>query len=316
MRTPDAPPTYNGSPLDTSPDAFGALRRSDPGAEDVGELRHRLEDDGYLYLPGFLERDRVSEVRRDIFERLAAQGVLDPTTPPYEGVCRPDLEPAHRPALDYRPDGTNESVADCAPLRELAYGGRMMALWDALLGGEAQCLEYVWFRAKGPGQSRATPPHCDAPYMARGTHRLYIAWVPYVDIGLDMGGLMLLEGSHRNSRVLEYCRRDVDVYCKDAEDAPLIESGEKTFQRNGAWSLDAITARAELGGRWLTTEYRMGDVLIFGIFTMHATCDNQTSRMRISSDTRYQLASDPVDDRWAGPDPIRHGPAAKRAAIY
>jgi ectoine hydroxylase-related dioxygenase (phytanoyl-CoA dioxygenase family) len=188
-------------------------------------------------------------------------------------------------------------------------------LWDGLLGGPAMCLEYVWFRAKGPGQSRATPPHCDAPYMARGTHDLYVAWVPYVDIGLSMGGLMLLEGSHRNPRVRAYCRHDVDVYCQNWEDAPLIESGQKTFQRNGAWSLDAISARAELGGRWLTAEYRMGDVLIFGIFTMHATCDNQTDRIRISSDTRYQRASDPVDDRWAGTHPIGHGPAAKHGVI-
>jgi hypothetical protein len=43
--------------------------------------------------------------------------------------------------------------------------------------------------------------------------------------------------------------------------------------------------------------------------------DNHTNRLRLSTDTRYQLASEPVDERWIGEDPIAHGPEAKKGII-
>ena len=49
--------------------------------------------------------------------------------------------------------------------------------------------------------------------------------------------------------------------------------------------------------------------------TMHSAGDNHTDRVRVSSDTRYQRASEPVDERWIGDDPIAHGPGAKRGLI-
>ena len=72
------------------------------------------------------------------------------------------------------------------------------------------------------------------------------------------------------------------------------------------YSDDAITTREELGGRWLSTEFKMGDVLIFSIYTIHASTDNISENLRFSCDSRYQLASEPVDERWVGPNPIRH----------
>ena len=65
----------------------------------------------------------------------------------------------------------------------------------------------------------------------------------------------------------------------------------------------------------LSAEYRMGDVLIFGMRTVHASLDNQTPFFRFSTDTRYQPASEPIDGRWVGENPIGHGAAAKRGMI-
>jgi hypothetical protein len=50
------------------------------------------------------------------------------------------------------------------------------------------------------------------------------------------------------------------------------------------------------------------------MFTLHCSLDNQSpvNRIRLSSDSRYQLASEPADERWIGADPIAHGPAAQR----
>jgi len=52
----------------------------------------------------------------------------------------------------------------------------------------------------------------------------------------------------------------------------------------------------KFGGQWQTTEFAQGDVLIFGMFTMHASVVNTSNRFRISADTRYQRANEPVDD--------------------
>jgi hypothetical protein len=307
---------YNGRPLDTSPEAFGELRRSGDVLSDPGELRRRMADDGYLYLPGLLDLELVKAVRRDVFDRAAGLGALHPDHPPYEGICHPDPAKSFRPALDYRTDRTSDSLQDCQSLREVLYTGRMIEFFERLLGGAVRCLDHIWFRAKGSGTGYPTPPHLDILYMGRGTHNLYTAWVPYVDVSYDMGGLMMLEGSHRLDAVRNgYGKRDVDVYCTNHDDAALIESGQKIWQQSGAYSLDAGGTRSELGGRWLTAEFRMGDALVFSAYTMHASTDNLTPRMRISSDTRYQLASEPADERWVGPHPVGHGVAAKRGVI-
>jgi hypothetical protein len=42
------------------------------------------------------------------------------------------------------------------------------------------------------------------------------------------------------------------------------------------------------------------------MFTMHASLVNLSDRYRLSSDTRYQLASEPVDERWVGEKPKGH----------
>jgi hypothetical protein len=60
------------------------------------------------------------------------------------------------------------------------------------------------------------------------------------------------------------------------------------------------------GGQWATTEFQAGDAIIFGMFMMHASTDNGTDRFRISSDTRYQLKSEPADERWMGVKPKGH----------
>ena len=51
------------------------------------------------------------------------------------------------------------------------------------------------------------------------------------------------------------------------------------------------------------------------MFTVHAGLDNRSDRVRLSSDSRYQPASKPADERWIGPNPIAHGAAGRRGKI-
>jgi hypothetical protein len=240
-----------------------------------------------------------------MLERLAAESVLDDRYPIDDAIARPDLKMAFRGDLALK----NLQMA------KVVYGERMMGFFDFFLGGPARHFDYTWVRAVAPGFG--TPPHMDIVYMGRGTKNLYTAWTPYGDIPLELGGLMVLERSHTHDRLNKgYGSKDVDMYCENRVGAGFTNMGGGGNISNGGWlSKNPITLRKRLGGRWLTTDYRAGDVLIFTVFNIHTSLDNNTNRIRLSSDTRYQLASEPVDERWIGEEPIGHGPAGKRGMI-
>lgn len=126
--------------------------------------------------------------------------------------------------------------------------------------------------------------------MGRGTKRVLTCWTPLGDVPLEMGPLMLLVGSHRFEAIRRtYAEMDVD---RD--------------HVTGSFSYDPIELVDRYGGRWGTSSFEMGDVLIFGMYTMHGSLDNTTNRFRLSTDTRYQRADEPVDERWIGENPIAH----------
>ena len=61
--------------------------------------------------------------------------------------------------------------------------------------------------------------------------------------------------------------------------------------------------------------FRAGDLLTFPMHTVHASLDNPTELIRLSSDSRYQPASEPADERWVGEKPIGHSLAGKHGRI-
>ena len=68
--------TFKGEALETAPAAVGALRRSDEAVGDVDELRRRMQEDGFLFMPGLLNRDQVVAARgRPIGQGPAARRV-------------------------------------------------------------------------------------------------------------------------------------------------------------------------------------------------------------------------------------------------
>jgi len=296
---------YRGSRLKTAPAYFGELRDSTDVLNDVSALRQRMDEDGYLYLPGLLDRDKALAARRSVLQRLAEQGSLDPNVDLMAGVAQPGVEFTFRPDL----------AAQNPEVESLLYSGEMMHFFDHFLGGEATHFDFTWLRAKMPGANTATQPHCDIVFMGRGTKQLYTAWTPLDDVSYELGGLMILEGSHRKQEAFgDYWQVDVDTYCENDKDSK--EHLPWTWHNTGgAFDDDALKVREAVGGRWLSCEYSLGDVLIFSMYTLHAGLDNQTNRVRISTDSRYQLAAEAIDHRWVGEAPIGHGEEAKVGMI-
>ena len=297
------PLTAQGTVLDPSPDCLGVLRDSTDVAGDPAALRARVREDGYLFLPGFLDPDRVREARKSVTDRLAEAELTDPAYPSDNAVAREGS------AVRFKPDLAHDNP----PLHELLYEGRLIEFYERLLGGPVRHYDYTWMRVMAPGGG--TPPHGDVVFMGRGTHDVFTAWVPLGDADFELGGLMVLEGSHRRTEIRDdYAHRDVDTYCSNVP-------GEEDYARDEGWrfngtlSRDPVELRERFGGRWLTTEFRAGDLLTFSIYLVHASLDNHSNRIRLSSDSRYQLASEPVDDRWIGEAPVAHGPGAKRGLI-
>jgi hypothetical protein len=293
-----------GHALDMDDTKVGLLRDSSDAFDDVPELHRRFARDGYLYLKGCLDRDEVLGARGSLTERLAAAGVLDEKFPHIEGVCKPGA------GYVFKPEITDGNVA----VQTLLYSGRLPAFYEKFYGEGIRHYDFTWLRAIGPG--KGTNPHCDLPYMGRGTHRHMTCWVPYGDISFELGGLMVLEGSHQRMDLLEnYVYRDVDAFCENKpKEAQAAKAGKWAF--TGTLSHNPPIVREKFGGRWLTAEFRAGDFITFGMFLVHASLDNRTeNRLRISSDSRYQRASEPIDERWVGPNPPGHGTAGKKGRI-
>ncbi len=293
-----------GHPLDMGEDRFGLLRDSSDAARDFAELRRRFAADGYLYMKGYLDRGQVLEARAGLTERLAAAGALDPAYPHIEAIAKKDA------GYIFQPDLT----AGNAPVQKLLYSGRLTDFYRGIFDEEIRHYDFTWLRAIGPG--KGTNPHCDLPYMGRGTHQHMTCWLPYGDVSFELGGLMLLEQSFRRMDLLEkYVYRDVDTYCENKPtEVAKVKEGKWAF--TGTLSRNPPAVRNKFGGRWLTAEYKAGDFLTFGMFMVHASLDNRTeNRLRISSDTRYQRASEPIDERWVGVNPPAHGPGGKRNLI-
>lgn len=302
-------PSYGGVPLDSLPGGFGPLRSSRDIFDSPDALRERMRVDGYCFLPGLLDADQVLRTRDVLTRKLEAEGLLDPDYPRMDAVARAGVDLAFRADL---------ATGD-AEVERLLYTGAMMAFWKRFFGEEALHFDYTWLRAKAPGDHTVTEPHCDTVFMNRGTDRLYTAWTPLGDVLFEHGGLMIFEQSHHREDLLgDYWKMDVDTYCLNGSEAAAIEAGEANWQKdrnNGMFESDAFRVQKMFGGRWLTTEYRAGDVLVFSMHTLHAASDNRSDRIRLSTDSRYQPASQPVDQRWVGAEPIGHGRAAKKGMI-
>lgn len=287
------------------PECFGELECSASLIEKPEALQERMREDGYLFIRGFFRREDVLAARRTVVTRLAACGMLEPGTDPMQAVARREK---HR-------NSPHDLAKDNAELDSLLYRGRIMDFYRRLFMEEVRHFDFTWFRAVLPGHG--TKPHCDVVYMGRGTRdRLYTAWVPIGDVPLEVGGLMILEGSHRQQeRLRAYLDLDVDAYCTNGRHAEEIESGRLMWERNGTLSNNPVSLREKLGGRWLTTAFRAGDLLTFPMQTVHASLDNPSDRVRLSSDSRYQPASEPADERWVGENPVGHSTAGKRGRI-
>lgn len=264
----------------------GALAETAVDPADPAALRRRLAQDGYLYLPGLLGAESVAQARQEVFARLHA--VDEVRAPPEEGIATG----RSRRAEEVADLGVFlAEIAQGAALRSVTHGGALAAFMTALLDAPARPFDFLWLRFMAPG--RASPLHFDHVYMNRGSDRVVTCWVPLGPVPPEDGPLLIVENSHRFQTLVEaYRGLDVDA--------------DKT--RSGSLDDNPIDLAERFGARLLTADFQAGDVVVFGMFTLHGSFDNVSDRgrVRLSCDARYQPAADPIDPRWFGANPPGH----------
>jgi len=259
---------------------LSTLREANGLLDDMDGMRERMAEDGYLLIRGLHDPDKVAEARRVVLENLQANEQIDPDYPLGLGVAAPEKRGAFL--------GGAKQVTHTDEFLALVNSPEIMGFFSEFLGGPVLTFDYKWLRAVGPGVN--TGAHYDMVYMGRGTPNLYTVWTPLDDVTYDMGPLVILAGSHQFEAVKEtYGQMDVD---RD--------------HVTGHFTNEPIEMVDRYGGQWQTNEFRMGDVIVLGMYTMHGSINNTSNRYRISTDTRYQLASEPVDHRWVGENPVAH----------
>lgn len=259
------------------------LRESNDILGDPVALKERITEDGYLLIRGLHDKETVLSARREILKNLEEKGMLAPDTSLMDGIFNPDYpEPTSTGSMGNKP------LTKLPAFKAVVEGRPIMNFFEDFLGGEARTFDFKWLRTAGPGSGSHI--HYDIVFMGRGTQDLYSCWTPFGDVSLDMGPIVFCLGSNRFNQVREtYGQADVDH--------DLIE---------GHFSENPLEVVEKFGGYWATTSFSAGDVIIFSMFMMHASLVNTSDKIRISADTRYQLAAETIDERWIGDDPKGH----------
>ena len=258
---------------------FTEMRDSSELRAEPDRLRDRFAEDGYVLLRGVLDRKQVLDLRAAYFARFDPT-FLAPGSTPEQGLFSgtvpdslPEYGTAGHPAYDLVRSEQFDAFTRDPRLREIA---------QALLDAPAELLPRRILRHFHRGSGKASRAHIDYDYMDQGSDQLVTAWIPLGDCPVECGGLIYLEGSQRASAgALDQLREYTD---RPADRRPISNDLSRTAER--------------LGGRWLWTDYRAGDVIVHSPYLVHASLDNVSDTMRLSVDLRFRRRNAELDERW------------------
>lgn len=228
-------------------------------------LRERAENEGYLFFRGLLEAQPLLEVRRQILEVCAKHGWLEPGTEQVEGIAASGLV---RVAGNAKFNRVYSDILRLEEFHALAHQPAITGIYETLfqepvLVHPRNIARVIFPRA----ENFTTPAHQDYIHI-QGTTNFWTTWFSLGDCPRSLGGLAVLEGSHH---------------------AGLFEM----HPARGAGGLGIDTD--ELEYEWVSSEMKLGDVLMFNSHTVHKGLPNVSeNKIRVSVDFRYQGVSQPV----------------------
>src|ERR1700722_13752480 len=159
-------------------------------AGDPAALRARLAADGYVFLRGLLPADPVRAAGERVAETLRAGG--------WTAAGSPRLSPAAGP-LEALADPSYRAAGTSVAFNALPYLAPLRATVRRILGPAAFSYPVKVLRAVAPESlsDRTTGRYIHRDYGGAGVQDMLTTWIPLADVPVELGGLALRPGGHR-----------------------------------------------------------------------------------------------------------------------
>lgn len=256
-------------------------------------LRKRLWEKGYLYFKGFHQNDKFSYVTKEIVKELRALDALEDFSAKNPEVAKcisseklDSFElPKSRAVFDVANNSKSvlfqdSSVSEMYHLQNILNSRKLFELFSKILDTPVSTFHKKWLRAVRTGDY--TGIHADTLYMGKGSKNVYTVWTPLHDIPIEKGGLVICEKSH----------------LFDGEVGAYRQKDSASNNGNGWLSKSPLSLENQYSCKWVTENFTAGDIVIFGLNTLHCSTVNTTDEYRFSCDTRFQPINEPVDSRY------------------
>jgi hypothetical protein len=219
---------------------------------DGAGLRARMAADGYLFFRQMLDPALVDGVGHQARRQLQAAGWTEDGPDPTE--ARP-LTPVRAVRMrDAFGDRGYQRILMDPAFNKIPFVGPLPDLMGQLLGPTGFCYPLKFPRIVYPASMVPRQP-------GNVIHKDYSStWLPLGPVPRTLGGLAVLPGSQRSTRV-------------------------------------RLRPLNHLERGWVSTDYQPGDVLVFHCLTSHAALPNHEAHLRVSAEYRWQLADQPAPRR-------------------
>jgi len=167
------------------------MRDSSDLLSDYNLLKARLNSDGYLFLRDFLPRSDVIKARTEILKMAEV---------PHEAISR--FECPYRPlevSISQAPDLrllARQDIASSPAVQMITENAKIRDFFCGIFGCKAVATtRYKWLRSVSTGEY--TGVHIDRVYLAGGSNKLTTMWIPFGDIPMKHGSLLVNVGSNK-----------------------------------------------------------------------------------------------------------------------
>eukprot|EP01098_Paradermamoeba_levis_P006483 TRINITY_DN2689_c0_g1_i1.p1 TRINITY_DN2689_c0_g1~~TRINITY_DN2689_c0_g1_i1.p1 ORF type:complete len:351 (-),score=111.37 TRINITY_DN2689_c0_g1_i1:136-1059(-) len=260
----------------------GFLDDSSHLLQDPPSLIKKLNEDGYLFIRKAIPKDVMKQGRTAVGEQLLAKEMIEPT----EDFEKLKIKPSKNHL-----SGVQE-LCKTERIKRVLEGIELENIFKTLFGDEVLTYSFKWMRAVPTNDW--TGCHMDVVYMGRGTQKVLTCWVPFTDVPLEKGPLAVCRGTHSLpafQKIREtYGKLDVD----------------RDYVSGTGWFTNDPSEISKHGGKWLTANFEAGDIVLFTLYTFHASLKNVSDEYRVTCDIRWQLKNESADPRWMGEKPIGH----------
>lgn len=251
---------------------------SSPG-DDPAVLRERIMKDGYLFLPALLPREEVLAVRAKFVEILRKNGWIDEQQEDMLLGTRSAPELFNMDRVEGFPGygSVFHAFQSLESFHALSQHPALLSVLEEGVFGERPFPHPRNIgRVSFPRPGLKTQPHQDWFYI-QGAPSTTTAWVPLGDVPQTHGALMVLSGSCQHGFRLHESAKDLGL--------------EFTA---GGFGTRVKDLEEEKGCKWVCSNFRAGDVLLFNSLTVHGALPNESQEIRLSADFRYSGISQPV----------------------